>query len=33
MVNFNLAIKDHIHGLIAKLWSTNEQHINNLDVL
>jgi hypothetical protein len=33
MVNFNLIIKDHIHGLAAKLWSNNEQDINTLDIL
>jgi hypothetical protein len=33
MVNFNLPIKDHIHGLVAKLWSNNEQDINTLDIL
>jgi hypothetical protein len=25
MVGFNLTIKDHIHGLVVKLWSNNEQ--------
>jgi hypothetical protein len=24
MVDFNLTIKDHIHVLVAKLWSNNE---------
>jgi hypothetical protein len=24
MVDFNLIIKGHIHGLVAKLWSNNE---------
>jgi hypothetical protein len=33
MVNFNLKIKDHIHGLANKLWSNNEQDINTLDIL
>jgi hypothetical protein len=33
MVNFNLTTKDYIHGLVVKLWSTNEQHIDNLDIL
>jgi hypothetical protein len=27
MVDFNLTINDHIHGLVAKLWSNNEQDI------
>jgi hypothetical protein len=27
MVDFNLTIKDHIHGLVTKLWSNNEQDI------
>jgi len=25
MVYFNLTIMDHIHGLVTKLWSNNEQ--------
>jgi hypothetical protein len=33
MVDFNLTIKDHIHGLATKLWSNNEQNINALDIL
>jgi hypothetical protein len=33
MVDFNLTIKDHIHGLVIKLWSNNEQDINTLGVL
>jgi hypothetical protein len=33
MVDFNLTIKDHIHALVAKLWSNNEQDINALDIL
>jgi len=33
MVNFNLTIKNHIHGLEAKLWSNNEQDIITLDIL
>jgi hypothetical protein len=33
MVNFNLTIKNHIHGLVAKLWSNNEQDINIFDIL
>jgi hypothetical protein len=32
MVDFNLTIKDHIHGSVAKLWSNNEQDINTLDI-
>jgi hypothetical protein len=28
MVDFNLIIKDHIHGLTAKLWSNDEQVSN-----
>jgi hypothetical protein len=24
MVDFNLTMKDHIHGLVAKLWFNNE---------
>ncbi len=31
--NFNLTIKNHIHGLEAKLWSNNEQDIITLDIL
>jgi len=30
MVDFNLTIKDHIHGLATILWSNNEQDINTL---
>jgi hypothetical protein len=30
MVDFNLTIKDQIDGLVAKLWSNNEQNINTL---
>jgi hypothetical protein len=33
MVDFNLIIKDRIHGLAAKLWSNNEQYINTFDIL
>jgi hypothetical protein len=33
MVDFNLIIKDHIHGLAGKLWSNNEQDINTLGIL
>jgi len=33
MINFNLTIKDHIHGLEAKLWFNNEQDIITLDIL
>ncbi len=33
MVDFNLTIKDDIHGLTAKLWFDNEQDINTLDIL
>jgi len=33
MVDFNLTLKDHIHGLLAKLWSNNEQYINSFDIL
>jgi hypothetical protein len=33
MVDFNLTIKDHIHGLGAKLWSNNEQDINTFGIL
>jgi hypothetical protein len=25
MVDFNLTLKDHIHGLVAKLWSNNNK--------
>jgi hypothetical protein len=32
MVDFNLTIKDDIHGLAAKLWFDNEQDINTLDI-
>jgi len=32
MVDFNLTIKNHIHGLAAKLWSNNEQNINIFDI-
>jgi hypothetical protein len=24
VVDFNFTIKDHIHGLVANLWSNNE---------
>jgi hypothetical protein len=30
MVDFNLIIKDHIHGLVPKLLSNYEQDINTL---
>jgi hypothetical protein len=33
MVDFNLTIKDHIHGLATKLWSNNGQDINTLGIL
>jgi hypothetical protein len=33
MVNFNLTLKDHIHGLATKLWSNDEQDINTLGIL
>jgi hypothetical protein len=33
MVDFNLPIKDHIHGLATKLWSNNEQDSNTLSIL
>jgi len=33
MVDFNLIIKFHIHGLVVKLWSNNEQDINTLSML
>jgi hypothetical protein len=33
MVNFNLIIKDRIHGLEVKLWFNNEQDINTLGIL
>jgi hypothetical protein len=33
MIDFNLTIKYHIHGLPIKLWSNNEQDINTLDIL
>jgi hypothetical protein len=33
MVDFNLTIKDHIHGLLIKLWYDNEQDTNTLDIL
>ncbi len=33
MVDFNLTIKDDIHGLAAKLWFNNEQEINTLDII
>jgi len=33
MVDCNLTIKDHIHGLAANLWSNNEQDINTLGIL
>jgi hypothetical protein len=33
MVDFDLTIKDHIHGLMAKLWFNNEPDINTLGIL
>jgi hypothetical protein len=33
MVELNLTIKDHIHGLAVELWSNNEQDINTLGIL
>jgi hypothetical protein len=33
MVNFNLKIKNHIHGLATKLWSNNKQDIGTLNIL
>jgi hypothetical protein len=33
MVNFNLTIKDHFHGLTTKLSFNNEQDINTLGIL
>jgi len=33
MIYFNLTIKDHIHGLVVKLWSNNEQNNNTLNIL
>jgi hypothetical protein len=33
MVDFNLTMKDHIHGLAAKFWFNNEQNINTLRIL
>jgi len=33
MVDFNSTIRDHIHGLVAKLWSNNEQDINTVGIL
>jgi hypothetical protein len=33
MIDFNLTIKDHIHGLTIKLWYNNEQDINTLGIL
>jgi len=33
IVNFKITMKDHIHGLAAKLCSNNEQDINTLDIL
>jgi hypothetical protein len=33
MVDFNLIIKDHIHGLATKLYSINEQDINTFGIL
>jgi hypothetical protein len=33
MVDFNLIIKDHIHGLVAKLWFNNEQDIITINIL
>jgi hypothetical protein len=32
MVDCNLVIKDHIHGLAANLWFNNEQDINTLGI-
>jgi len=32
MVDFNLTTQDHIHGLVAKLWSNNEQDISTFDI-
>jgi hypothetical protein len=33
MVDFNLIMKDHIHGLAIRLWSDDEQDINTLSIL
>jgi len=33
MVDCNLTIKDHIHGLVANLCSNNEQDIDTLGIL
>jgi hypothetical protein len=33
MVDFNLMVKDHIHGLATILWSNNEQDINTIGIL
>ncbi len=33
MVDFNLTIKNHIHGLVVKLWYNNEQDINTVSIL
>jgi hypothetical protein len=33
MVDFNLTIKNHIYGLMIKLWFNNEQDINTLGIL
>ncbi len=33
MVDFNLTINNHTHGLVAKLSCNNEQDINALDIL
>jgi hypothetical protein len=33
MVDFNLTIKDDIHGLVIKLWFNNEQDINTFNIL
>jgi hypothetical protein len=32
MVDFYLTLKDHIHGLAAKLWSNNEQDIITIGI-
>jgi len=33
MVDFNLIIKDHIHGLTTKLWSSNEHGMRTLGLV
>jgi hypothetical protein len=33
MLDFNLIMKNNIHGLVVKLWSNNEQDINTLNIL